>query len=412
MSPETAWHRPALRLAFAATLALVWGTAAGEPLPGLTAVLAAQILVGMPRAPRVGQAAALVAVILATGGVAFAVASTFSDRPLILAVALGLLFYAGFSMHERAAGKQSLPATMLLNFTAVVPVLTFQAEMLGAGVLETLATSAVRAMLVVWLLYALLPARPDKAAMDTAAATASAMRKADHAGPARRLAKVAIVLPAQFFYLAEPTALAFPALIGLVTFLCAQDPTAGRVQLVILLLGNLVGSVAAAAASGVLEVGPQLPALTLMTLLGSLGFARWIMTARRRPGGAVALTGLVTFLTLFGLAAAPHGFDVPVLDRIMDIAVLSLYTVGATTVLLPPPRPQGPAATERHSSESSPPGRPAAWQRTMQVVMRQGPGNRCRGWPGSARHEPGPRPGTRAVRPSSPAMGPAGPQSA
>ena len=43
-------------------------------------------------------------------------------------------------------------------------------------------------------------------------------------GAARTLAKVAIVLPAQLFYLAEPTALAFPALLGLVTFLAAQDP--------------------------------------------------------------------------------------------------------------------------------------------------------------------------------------------
>ena len=71
----------------------------------------------------------------------------------------------------------------------------------------------------------------------------------EHGGAARTLAKVAIVLPAQLFYLAEPTALAFPALLGLVTFLSAQDPAAGRTQLLILLLGNLVGSVAAAAAS-------------------------------------------------------------------------------------------------------------------------------------------------------------------
>src|SRR6516165_8126823 len=40
MSPETARHRAALRLAFAATLAMVWGTMVREPLPGLTAVLA------------------------------------------------------------------------------------------------------------------------------------------------------------------------------------------------------------------------------------------------------------------------------------------------------------------------------------------------------------------------------------
>src|SRR5271169_2871274 len=106
-------HRAALRLAFATTLALVWGTMAGEPLPGLTAVLAAQILVGMPRPPRPGQAVALVAVM----------------------AALGLLFFLGFAMRERAAGQPSLPATMLLNATAVVPVLTFQADILGAGVL-------------------------------------------------------------------------------------------------------------------------------------------------------------------------------------------------------------------------------------------------------------------------------------
>jgi hypothetical protein len=172
-------------------------------------------------------------------------------------------------------------------------------------------------------------------------------------GAARTLAKVAIVLPAQLFYLTEPTALAFPALLGLVTFLTAQDPAAGRIQLLILLLGNLVGSVAAAAASAVLEVGPPLPALTLMALLGSLGFAGWIMTAGRRPGGAVALTGLVTFLMLFGLTASPTSFEVPVLDRIADIFVLSLYTIGTTALLLPTPEPRVPPQWRGRSADNS-----------------------------------------------------------
>ena len=337
MSPEMARHRAALRLAFAATLALVWGTMAGEPLPGLTAVLAAQVLVGMPRAPRPGQAAALVVVIAATGGAAYAVSAVFAERLPILMAALGLLFFLGFAMRERAAGRPSLPATMLLNATAVVPVLTFQADILGAGVLETLVTAAIRAILVVWLLYALFPAPQEEptTGAPAGAAPATGMPVTEQRGTARTLAKVAIVLPAQLFYLAEPTALAFPALLGLVTFLTAQDPAAGRVQLLILLLGNLVGSVAAAAASAVLEVGPPLPALALMALLGSLGFAGWIMTRGGRPGGAVALTGLVTFLMLFGLAASPTPFEVPVLDRIVDIFVLSLYTVAAATLFLP-----------------------------------------------------------------------------
>jgi hypothetical protein len=333
-------HRAALRLAFAATLALVWGTMAREPLPGLTAVLAAQILVGMPRPPRLGQAAALVGVIAGTGGVTFAVGAAFADRLFVLMTALGLLFFVGFAMRERAGGRPSLSATMLLNATAVVPVLTVQADILGAGVVSTLVTAAVRATLVVWLLYALLPAPLEDAATSSSAGAAptTSMLLTKHGGAARTLAKVAIVLPAEFFYVTEPSALAFPALLGLVTFLSAQDPAAGRAQLVILLLGNLVGSVAAAAAATVLEVGPPLPTLTLMGLLGALGFAWWIMTKGRRPGGAVALTGLVTFLMLFGLSASPTSFEVPVLDRVTDIGLLSLYTIGATELLLPPER--------------------------------------------------------------------------
>jgi hypothetical protein len=344
MSPELARQRAALRLAFAATLALVWGTMAREPLPGLTAVLAAQILVGMARPPKPVQAATLIAVIAATGGAAYAVATTFADRLLILLIALGLLFFLGFAMRERAAGRPSLAATMLLNATAVVPVLTFQADFLGAGVLATLVGAAVRAVLVVWLLYAIFPAPQEEA---VAGGTGTPVPKAavpvteEHAGTVRIVAKVAIVLPAQLFYLVKPTALAFPALLGLVTFLSAQDPTAGRTQLLILLLGNLVGSAAAAGASTVFEIGPPLPALTLMALLGSLGFAGWIMRAGRRPGGAVALTGLVTFLMLFGLSASPTAFEVPVLDRVADIFVLSLYTIGATELLLPPPKDLG-----------------------------------------------------------------------
>jgi hypothetical protein len=214
---------------------------------------------------------------------------------------------------------------------------------------QTLVGAAIRATVVVWLMYAIFPAPQEEAAasMPAGASPTSATSVTEQGGAARTLAKVAIVLPAQLFYLAEPTALAFPALLGLVTFLTAQDPAAGRAQLVILLLGNLVGSVAAAAAWAVLEVGPPLPALTLMALLGSLGFARWIMTAARRPGGAVALTGLVTFLMLFGLTASPTPFEVPVVDRIADIFVLSLYTIGATALLLPPPDPRWPAAQHR-----------------------------------------------------------------
>ena len=109
MSPEAARQRAALRLAFGATLALVWGTIAKEPLPGLTAVLAAQIFVGMARPLWLGQAAAVLVVIAATGGLTYAVGAAFADRLLILLVVLGLLFFLGFSMRERAGGGPRFP---------------------------------------------------------------------------------------------------------------------------------------------------------------------------------------------------------------------------------------------------------------------------------------------------------------
>ena len=77
------------------------------------------------------------------------------------------------------------------------------------------------------------------------------------------------------------------------------------------------------------------------------------MTAGRRAGGAVALTGLVTFLMLFGFATSPVPFDTPVLGRVADIFVLSLYTVGTTTLLLPPTHPQWSTATAGSSAHFS-----------------------------------------------------------
>ena len=81
-------------------------------------------------------------------------------------------------------------------------------------------------------MYAFFPAPQEEAttgaSADAAPASGNDRNATQRCGTS--LAKVAIVLPAQFFYLAEPTALAFPALIGLVTFLATEDPQAGRIQ--------------------------------------------------------------------------------------------------------------------------------------------------------------------------------------
>ena len=71
----------------------------------------------------------------------------------------------------------------------------------------------------------------------------------------------------------------------------------------------------------------------------------------------MGLTGLVTLLILLGLAEALVPFDAPVLDRVADIdLLLSLYTVGAARLLLPPRWPVAMAGDPADSSRSRPVG--------------------------------------------------------
>ena len=211
----------------------------------------------------------LVGVIAGTGGAAFAVAATFADRLLVLTAALGLLFFLGFAMRDRAAGRPSLPPE-------------HRPSRRGDEGLEHAGCREVRLD------------REDRDHRAGKGRDGRACRRHARGGthwPARTLAKVAVVLPAQLFYLAEPTALAFPALLGLVTFLSAEDPAAGRAQLVVLLLGNLVGSLSAAAASAALEVGPPLPALVLHVAAWRAGLHRPKRGWPWQPGRAAGWRG-------------------------------------------------------------------------------------------------------------------------
>ena len=72
---------------------------------------------------------------------------------------------------------------------------------------------------------------------------------------------------------------------------------------------------------------------------------------------------------LFGLTASPTSFEVPVLDRISDIFVLSLYTIGTTALLLPAPEPPTAGGTAPRSGRGiRPMGRPGSRLRMHQEV--------------------------------------------
>ena len=77
------------------------------------------------------------------------------------------------------------------------------------------------------------------------------------------------------------------------------------------------------------------------------------MIERSLWSGIPASVKFREILAILARAALCFTFEVPVLGRIADIFVLSLYTIGTTALLLPPPGPRGPAAMAGRSADNS-----------------------------------------------------------
>ena len=115
--------------------------------------------------------------------------------------------------------------------------------------------------------------------------------------------------------------------------------------------------------------GRVLPALTLMALLGSLGF-RWVDHDRRAApgwcGGAERPRNISDTLRPRSVAGSLRHLG-PRSDRgyrrsLPLFGVLSLYTVGATALLLPPTDPRWPTAVVGGSAHRpTHDGRPPWW---------------------------------------------------
>lgn len=113
-----------------------------------------------------------------------------------------------------------------------------------------------------------------------------------------------------------------------------------------LLLSNLAGSVAAATGAALWEAGPPLPALVSMALLGSLGFAGWIMTAGAAPGwhGGVGETAVAALGAAAGAvrSVADGVVGTAVIQAVImaiDLAVAGVpgaMLLGFVTLLLAP----------------------------------------------------------------------------
>jgi Protein of unknown function (DUF2955) len=317
--------RQMLRMGFGTAASFTLAEALNWELSFLISVLVVQLLVTMPGSPSVAQGLGAMAVFGATTCLALVTSQVLAHMPVLLTIVLATVLFVAFYL--QTSGRAGLVATLLLVSFGIVPLASVQAPDIAPAIAFYIFRSGIVAVLWVWIAFALFPTALASAAQAPAAPL-------DQREIVRRAAiDTAILLPVLVFAMT----LAVPAVVLIVLTVTAMlrqhSLASGRRVALVLLLGNLLGGVAAVVAYNLLSAAPTIGFLASLLLLIGLLFGQQI--AR---GGACAplfVTGLVTFLIVFGTGVAPL-FDEPgatLTQRLFNIGLACTYAFLALALL-------------------------------------------------------------------------------
>jgi len=333
MATPLARHRRTLRLALGTTVGFTTAEMLDWELSFLIPVFLVQLLAPPGHAPGLQQGVTIVLVLGLATGAAATLSTLLVDMPPLFAIVLGLVLFLTFVLQR--SGRSPALGTLILVTFGVVPVVAVQAPELVPDIAFYLVRSGAVAVLWQWLLHALLP--------DPEAATPRVPAPGGAATPPggvvrTALADTAVLLPVLLvaMTLAIPAAL---VIILTVTAILTQHNIAGGRRVALgLLLGNLLGGITAMVAYQLLSAVPTLAFLTALLLLVSLVYARLIAGAASLA--PLFVTGLVTFVIVFGMAVAPF-LDEPgatLAIRVRNLAIACVYAFGALSLIGPPGR--------------------------------------------------------------------------
>ncbi|MBL8708808.1 MAG: DUF2955 domain-containing protein [Rhodospirillaceae bacterium] len=342
---NAAW-RQTLRLALALALSFTIGEAQDQTFAFLTALFAVQMLAKSPDMPSLKQGFGFALIMSVAALAALTLAGILLHKPVAYLLVMGILVFGCFQLQAR--GKGGPVPQLLLICSVALPVIAQQSTDLALAFTAIMVEAAIGAPLVVWLVHAILPTT----AMPAARASPPPMADASDGLLRRSLLATLVLLLPFAWYMMHPNAASIVILITCIGILgqapALQLRTAGG-----LLLGNLIGGVAASLAYLAVTLLPSLVLLFLVCLLAGIVLAaRLYSPSPLAPVYAIALT---TFLILLGTGLAPigDGSAVAFIARLADVALASLYAIGAIILF----RAAGAAA---HKSEPpSPPGEKA-----------------------------------------------------
>lgn len=321
-------RRAALRLAFGVTACFAVVEALGWDATFLAPLLAATMLI-KPRSPSLGEGLVVIVLIALSTHAVLILTTALIGNPAVLILALALVLYLSFYAHRRGAPEL---VTLLFQVSAVaLPTIAILSPD-GAGTFATtLLLAGVVALMTVWVAHAALPV-PAAFVTDTAAAASTL--PAEPATAARHaLLDTLVLLPVLAWYILDATQVAVVVMIIIVTLLRQHDPQKGQRAALGLILGNLIGGIAAVIAYNLVLLSNTLLFFITVCLAASLIFAGRIVAAGdRAPIYALAFS---TFILLLGtgLTPLPGGSGEAFVSRLFSVLLSSAYAIGVLSLV-------------------------------------------------------------------------------
>jgi uncharacterized membrane protein YccC len=149
------------------------------------------------------------------------------------------------------------------------------------------------------------------------------------------LLKTLIVLPVVIVFLFYDVTSALVVLVITITIMRQQDVGKGSKNAFALLLGNILGGIAATMAYGLLKAYPTLLFLFLLTVLIGLWFGGRIASAG--PRAPLFVVGFTTMVILLASGISPTGDEATeaFYSRLINVFIAAAYAVAMLSILFP-----------------------------------------------------------------------------
>lgn len=319
--------RKGLRIAFAVATAFTWAVATDDPLPFLSALFAAQMLISSSQAISLPKAGLLTLIILCVAASIQFLTAFLAERPPVLLLLLGLLYFACFL--AQASGKTNPLIFLILVVSVMIPLLTILNIDLGGSILTVFVKSIAAGAVITWLAYALLP---DIGVIEASQASMSAAPR-----PLWRAAADAMILLLALTLCLTQDRLATAVVIPITvaSLLSQLDVEASGRPALATVVVNLMGGLAATLVFVVLELKHSLAMLFLLVLFASLVFGG--RSTQPTVAAKINAGALTVFLLVLGSGVSPlsSGAGETFATRVGYIILAIAYTLFFATLLWP-----------------------------------------------------------------------------